>query len=1430
MQKNLLQKTIRFCLLIVVILSAKTSWAQTTLVNYDFNSGGSYTALTPTRATNVTSVVTSSEAFATFAGIATTTAAFTQNSTPGQGIAMNNSSGNNTKYFQFQLGGSALSTYSDYKIYYQAQRSGTGASTLKLSYSTNGTSYTDFPSTGSPGNGSYSEITADLSTITAINKSTNLYFRLYASGASGNGTLRVDNFQVSATPAPAVVAPTVTTAAATAVATNSVTLGGNVTNNGGTTLTARGVIYSATATTPTTATGTTVNNGAATGAYTANISGLAVNTRYYFRAYATNSAGTSYGTVGDFYTLANVPSMPTLSGITSSTIDVTIGENANNATTKYVIRVNGNSYVDASGAFTASETQLAAPGGTPLTVKGLASNTDYTFEVKAINSANVSTAYSTFIKGTTLTSTAPVLVLKSSDLAFNTICTNTSLTKSFVFSGANLEANASVVLFPLDGYTYSATENGTFTSTLTITNYNGGDITVWVKFTPAVVQSYNGTISLAAPGGAALSVPVTAQSINTPATVATGAASDITGLTATLVATITANGCTDVTVYGVEYSLTNNFANGSGTQVVSGNINSGAFSIALSNLSPGATYYYKAYATNAGGTVYGTQQLFTTLIVETPITTAATNIEQTSFTANWTAVNGATGYRLDVSTSPDFSSAVAGKTVTESFNNVINPGASSSYSTVTWTDSNNIGWTSYKTRTDQVVSDDYAITLRDQADSYLLSNEITGGLVNIKFDVKQVFTGSTGKLTISVLTGSDFTTEKIIGTHTITTDITTYNSGAIADVIGSYKIKVSNDAAVRPAIDNLIYTTAPSSTNFMLDGYNNLDVNNVTSYNVTGINPFTTYYYRVRAFSANSTSANSNVTSLTTKVDAVTWAVPTGSTVASWQPVQYPDGTLITMDVTINAVIAANYNTKTNGTFVAKSITMQSGIFTIATGTTLTVEGGVINNTGAANFVVENNAALLQNTTVNNTGAITVVKNTNPLYRLDYTMWSAPVFGLTLGDFSPKTAQGRFYEYKYDLDIATGTNIESYFTVDPSTTFGPAKSYLVRMPNSSPVVGYDTGDIAIPFNAAFVGKPNNGTITTALSTSGNKYTAIGNPYASPISLVDFFGINKDVIDIASGIYMWRKKNDSEASTYATLNLSTYVANDAIGGGDDQKDFFTGDNNSWILSQGQGFIVKTADGVANPSVTFNNGMRRAAPESGDQPILRPATTPASRLWLNLTNNSKAFSQTAIAYIDGTTKGLDYGYDATRFVNQESVSLFSLVADNKLAIQARSSFDVTDVVALGFVANNAGTYTINLDRADGLFSTSQDIYIKDNLLGVTQNIKEGAYTFTTEKGVFTNRFEIRYNKTTLDVNNPDLDANSVIVYKQDDVININSATAAITNVTVYDVRGRKLYNNNTINATNATVNGLTAQQQVLIIEVTTLKGKVSKKIIF
>ncbi|HPR59198.1 MAG TPA: FISUMP domain-containing protein, partial [Bacteroidales bacterium] len=94
--------------------------------------------------------------------------------------------------------------------------------------------------------------------------------------------------------------PTVTTTSATEITTSSATSGGEVTSQGDSFVTARGICWN-TSGDPTTADSKTTD-GTGTGSFSSSLTGLIPNTTYYVRAYATNSAGTCYGDELEFTT------------------------------------------------------------------------------------------------------------------------------------------------------------------------------------------------------------------------------------------------------------------------------------------------------------------------------------------------------------------------------------------------------------------------------------------------------------------------------------------------------------------------------------------------------------------------------------------------------------------------------------------------------------------------------------------------------------------------------------------------------------------------------------------------------------------------------------------------------------------------------------------------------------------------------------------------------------------------------------------------------------------------------------------------------------------------------------------------------------------------------------------------------------------------
>ena len=128
---------------------------------------------------------------------------------------------------------------------------------------------------------------------------------------------------------PPVIATLDATTTATSITVSSASSGGNITADGGLSITARGICWS-TSQNPTISDSKT-SNGTGIGSFTSSITGLSPNTTYYVRAYATNNVGTNYGvqisftTVNEFTVNSNTSSSALSTLNSSSTVTVLSG-------------------------------------------------------------------------------------------------------------------------------------------------------------------------------------------------------------------------------------------------------------------------------------------------------------------------------------------------------------------------------------------------------------------------------------------------------------------------------------------------------------------------------------------------------------------------------------------------------------------------------------------------------------------------------------------------------------------------------------------------------------------------------------------------------------------------------------------------------------------------------------------------------------------------------------------------------------------------------------------------------------------------------------------------------------------------------------------------------------------------------------------------
>ncbi len=557
----------------------------------------------------------------------------------------------------------------------------------------------------------------------------------------------------------------------------------------------------------------------------------------------------------------------------------------------------------------------------------------------------------------------------------------------------------------------------------------------------------------------------------------------------------------------------------------------------------------------------------------------------------------------------------------------------------------------------------------------------------------------------------------------------------------------------------------------------------------------------------NFTVSNGICTSLATS-NVVVIPVITNTWTTSWS-----NGTPTVLQA---IVFNGNFSSSTDVVGCSCKITGGANVV-INSAHTLTVTNAVDVVSGTLTF--GNNASLVQiNDAAINSGNINYKRYTTPVRKYDFTYWSSPVVGQTLYNLSPNTLSDKYYGYNPN----TGWVI--YY--NGAKVMDPGNGYLIRAPES-----FSITTATVDTNPVFIGVPNNGVVSFLLA--GNKSHLLGNPYPSAINADTFLDANSTVLE--GTLYFWTHNSPPSISVvgdaiynYTSNDYATYNRTGGVSTGIQAATGGLVPNGE--IAAGQGFFAPTT--VGGGTLVFNNSMRIAGGASGtnnsqffklnttSKSNVTTTTTEKNRIWLDLTNKEGAFKQTLIGYLTAATNGYDSGFDGVTYDGNQFVDFYSVNQGVNLSIQGRAlPFEKKDTVVLGYKSTIKGEFQISINHTDGVLD-SQSVFLEDKDLKLLHDLKKELYSFTTEKGVFNNRFVLHYlDKNVVEKELVDMSIldNSVLVSVLNDEITINSSKELITKIIIYDVLGRIIYQKDKLAANDFVIQHLVSSNQMLVVKV-------------
>lgn len=359
-------------------------------------------------------------------------------------------------------------------------------------------------------------------------------------------------------------------------------------------------------------------------------------------------------------------------------------------------------------------------------------------------------------------------------------------------------------------------------------------------------------------------------------------------------------------------------------------------------------------------------------------------------------------------------------------------------------------------------------------------------------------------------------------------------------------------------------------------------------------------------------------------------------------------------------------------------------------------------------------------------------------------------------------------------------------------------------PNSDGVVRFMGKTTKIPIS-----------INMTKTAGGTSWNLVGNPYPSYLDFEVFLDTNANDLDSANGYEAVYGYNRTWSDSWVVLNRATLIDPAAMSS----------------IIPGQGFFVKARPGGSR--VMFTPEMRIVRPQSvsGNQ----NPNMALSKLILSSEEKSDA---TSIYFIDGTTRGLDVGYDARTFegVNIDFTVFTRLVDDNSdrdFAIQSLPYEDFNGVVVpLGLKVKSGTNLKISIDEDFSTIPANIYVYLEDRQENAFVLLNDRPYRFSSTSDMNgAGRFNVHYSdKPLIEIEGPSPKELQIYATIMPKALIVSGRLDSETTAYLYDIRGRLIFSKLlNLNAVTNTIDISTVGTGVYIVKVSNDEQTKTQKIV-